>query len=52
MQYTSIRYLLALAVELILDIDQMDPATAFLQSDFSDQIDMLKPVGFSVLQDL
>ena len=37
-RYSSIRYLLALAAELDLDIDQMDAASAFLQGDLKDEV--------------
>lgn len=46
-RYTSIRYLIALAVKLKLHIDQMDAVTAFLQGDLSEEIYMLQPDGCS-----
>lgn len=46
-RYTSIRYLLALAAEFDLDIDQLDAVTAFLQGDLTEKIFMIQPEGFS-----
>lgn len=45
-RYTSIRYLIAKAVELNLMIDQMDAVTAFLQSELDEEIFMMQPDGF------
>lgn len=44
-RYTSIRYLIALAVKLGLHIDQMDAVTAFLQGDLNEEIYMMQPEG-------
>jgi hypothetical protein len=44
-RYTSIRYLIAV-VKRELKIDQMDPVTAFLQGDLSEEIFMEPPEGF------
>lgn len=46
-RYTSIRYLLAIAAEFDLEIDQLDAVTAFLQGDLTDVIYMLQPEGFT-----
>lgn len=45
-RYASIRYLIALAVKLDMNIDQMDAVTAFLQGDLSEEIYMEQPGGF------
>lgn len=47
LRYTSVRFLLAVAVRYDLDIDQMDAVTAFLQGDLSEEIYMQQPEGFS-----
>lgn len=44
-RYTSIRFLLAAAAKLELDIDQMDVVTAFLQGDLKEEVYMQQPVG-------
>lgn len=46
-RYSTIRFLLSLAAQYDLDIDQMDAVTAFLQGDLPDLIYMLQPEGFS-----
>lgn len=47
-RYSTIRYLLALAVKHNLDIDQMDAVTAFLQGELQDEeIYMEQPHGFA-----
>lgn len=45
-RYSSIRFLMALAVKYNMDIDQMDAVTAFLQGDLSDEIYMIQPEEF------
>lgn len=45
--YTSLRYLLAMAVEHDLDIDQMDAISAFLQGDVEETIFMVQPKEFA-----
>lgn len=45
-RYTSIRLLLAIAVRLDLQIDQMDAVTAFLQGDLEEEIYMHQPEGY------
>lgn len=44
-RYASIRYLVAMAARLDLDIDQMDVVTAFLQGDLNEEVYMKQPVG-------
>lgn len=46
-RYTTIRYLLAIAAEYDLDIDQLDAVTAFLQGELTEEIYMLQPEGFA-----
>lgn len=46
-RYSSIRYLISLAAEHNLDIDQMDAVSAFLQGDLEEEIYMSQPPGFS-----
>lgn len=46
-RYTSIRYLLSIAVRYDLEIDQMDAVTAFLQGELNETIYMLQPECFS-----
>lgn len=46
-RYTSIRYLMALAVKNDMNIDQMDAVTAFLQGDLSEDIYMQQPESFN-----
>lgn len=45
-RYVSIRYLVALAVKLQLNINQMDAVTAFLQGDLVEEIYIEQPFGF------
>lgn len=45
-RYSSIRYLIALAVKLGLKIDQMDAVTAFLQGELFEEIYMEQPEGY------
>lgn len=45
-RYSSIRYLLALAVKFGLNVTQMDVETAFLHGDLDEEIYMLQPEGF------
>ena len=48
-RYSTIRYLMALAVQHDLEIDQMDAVSAFLQGSLSDEeIYMDQPEGFSL----
>lgn len=44
-RYTSIRYLLSIAAQFNLDIEQMDAVTAFLQGDLDEEIFMEPPEG-------
>nr|AAO52668.1 putative gag-pol polyprotein [Aster yellows phytoplasma] len=44
-RYSSVRYLLALAAEKDLQIDQMDAVSAFLQGDLTEEIYMNQPEG-------
>ena len=47
-RYSSIRYLMGLAVKFDLDIDQMDAVTAFLQGELNgEELYMMQPIGFS-----
>lgn len=46
-RYSSIRFLIALAVKLNLHISQMDAITAFLQGELSEEIYMRQPESFS-----
>lgn len=45
-RYTTVRYLIALAVKHDLQIDQLDAVTAFLQGDLSEDIYMEQPQAF------
>lgn len=45
-RYSSIRFLMSLAVEHNLEIDQMDAVSAFLQGDLEEEIFMVQPDGF------
>lgn len=45
-RYTSIRFLMALAVQYDLKIHQMDAITAFLQGDLEEEIYMEQPEGY------
>lgn len=46
-RYATIRYLMALAVQLGLEVEQMDAVTAFLQSDLKEEtIFMEQPEGY------
>lgn len=45
-RYTSVRFLVALAVQRGLKIHQMDAITAFLQGDLSEEIYLEQPDGF------
>lgn len=45
-RYSSIRFLMALAVQKGLKIDQMDAVTAFLQGDVNEEIYVDQPEGF------
>lgn len=45
-RYTSIRYLIATAAKLDLNITQMDAVTAFLNGDLEEEIFMRQPKGF------
>jgi hypothetical protein len=46
-RYSTIRYLMALAVKFDLDVDQMDVVTAFLQGELGDEeLYMVQPEGF------
>lgn len=46
-RYTSIRFLMALAVQYDLGIHQMDAITAFLQGDLDEEIYMEQPEGYN-----
>lgn len=47
-RYSTIRYLLALAVKHDLDVEQMDAVTAFLQGELSDEVIYMElPRGFA-----
>lgn len=46
-RYSSIRFLLAMAVKYDLAIHQMDAVTAFLQGELSEEIYMRQPICFS-----
>lgn len=46
-RYTSIRFLIALAVKHNLNIDQMDAITAFLQGDLTEEIYLEQPEEFN-----
>ncbi len=46
LRYESLRFLLALAVEMDLEIHQMDVDSAFLQADLKDEIYIRQPEGF------
>lgn len=45
-RYTTIRFLMALAVQMNLKIYQMDAITAFLQGELEEEIYMKQPEGF------
>lgn len=45
-RYSSIRYLLALAAQLDLNISQMDAVSAFLQGELAEEIYMYQPEGY------
>lgn len=46
-RYSTIRYLMALAVKFDFDVDQMDVVTAFLQGELGDEeLYMMQPEGF------
>lgn len=45
-RHTSIRYILAIAAKYVLDIQQMDAITAFLQGELSESIYMIQPECF------
>lgn len=47
-RYDSIRYLISLAVQYDLDIDQMDTVSAFLQGQLDEEIYMVQPSGFAI----
>lgn len=47
-RYSTIRMLLALAVEYNLNIDQLDVKTAFLRGDLHDDVIMTQPEGFVI----
>lgn len=44
-RYSTIRFLLAMAAKLDLDLDHMDAVSAFLQGDLQEEIYMQQPVG-------
>lgn len=46
-RYTSLRFLVALAVRNGLQIDQMDAITAFMQGDLTEDIYLEQPEGFN-----
>ncbi|XP_055604574.1 uncharacterized protein LOC129752819 [Uranotaenia lowii] len=46
-RYCTVRYLMALAVQHDLEIEQMDAVTAFLQGKLSEDIYMEQPEGFN-----
>lgn len=46
-RYSTIRYLISLAVQYDLDINQMDVDSAFLQGDLNDEIYMMQPELYS-----
>lgn len=46
-RYSSIRFLMSLAAEYKLEIDQMDAVSAFLQGDLEEEIYMVQPEGFN-----
>lgn len=46
-RYTSLRYLLSLAAQFDLDIEQLDAVTAFLQGDIEEEIFMVQPKEFA-----
>lgn len=46
MRYTSIRFLLAMAMQYNLQVDQMDVATAFLHGELEVEIFMEQPEKF------
>lgn len=46
-RYNSLRYLLSLAVEFDLDIEQLDAVSAFLQGDVDEEIFMVQPKEFA-----
>lgn len=46
-RYTTVRYLMGLAVKFNLEIEQMDAVTAFLQGELSEEIYMEQPQGFN-----
>lgn len=45
-RYSTLRFLIALAVKLALKIDQMDAVSAFLQGELSDEIYLFQPEEF------
>lgn len=45
-RYTSIRFLIAIAAKMDLEIDQMDVVTAFLQGDLKEEVYMRQPDTF------
>lgn len=45
-RYSSIRFLVALAVKNYLKIDQMDAISAFLQGDLNEEIYLVQPENF------
>lgn len=46
-RYTTIRYLMSMAVKFNLSIDQIDAVTSFLQSELSEDIYIVQPEKFS-----
>lgn len=46
-KYTSIRFLLAIAVQYDLQIRQLDAVTAFLNGELEEEIYMVQPVGYN-----
>lgn len=46
-RYTSIRFLLAIAAKMNLEIDQMDVVTAFLNGDLKEEVYMQQPAVFA-----
>lgn len=46
-RYSSIRFLVAMAAKLDLEIDQIDAVTAFLQGELKEEVYMQQPVGMN-----
>ena len=48
-KHSSIRILLALAIQYDYELDQLDVKTAFLHGDLEEEIYMTQPLGFKVV---